>query len=182
MSKTVYNTTSESDRFKEGASLYRRFLLMPEKYKDNTAFLKVIMKGKFGGWKLRASLINAFGFEAGNVLFMNNLEALDIDTSDIDVNVLDVGCIAEGEAAEWVLDNEITTGTVFEGEFELRYQLVKDIAGIKASPRSEDAKIAMLILKKGIDVIERRDEKAEIEEIDRIDMMDAILNSILQRN
>jgi len=163
MNQATHNTSLESEKFKEGASLYRRFLLMPEKYKGTTALLRVIMKGKFSGWRLRASLLNAFGFEDGKVLFMNNVVALDIDTSDIEDSVLDVDCIAEGEAAEWILDQNVTTGTVFEGEFEFGYELVKDVVGMKGSSRSEDAKIAMLILKKGIAVVEQRKSNVEIE-------------------
>ena len=163
MNQVTHNASQESEGFETGASLYRRFLLMPEKYKGKTALLRVLMKGKFSGWRLRASLINAFGFEDGNVLFMNNVVALGIDTSDIEDSVLDVDCIAEGEAAEWILDQNITTGTVFEGEFEFGYELVKGVVGVKGSPRSEDAKIAMLVLKKGIAVIEQRKSNVETE-------------------
>ena len=168
MSQAINNDLSEIKSYEEDASLYRHFLLMPEKYKGQTAHLRVVMKGKFSGWRLRASLLKAFGFEEGNVLFMNNVVAMGIDTSDIEDSVLDVDCFAEGEAANWVLDEKVTTGTVFEGEFEFRYELVKGVAGVKGSIRSEDAKIAMLVLKKGIKVIEHGTIKKDTENVDEM--------------
>lgn len=126
--------------YEEGAKLYREFLLMPEKYKNKKAHLRVIMRGKFGGWRIKAEVVNAFGFKEGSVLYLNHLEVLNIATNDIEKVNLDVDCIADGKAAEWLIKEGVTTGTEFQGEFEFRYEPVKGVTGTDG-----EAKIAKLV-------------------------------------
>ena len=128
------------EEYEKGAKLYRGFLLMPEMYKNETAHLRVIMRGKFGGWRIKADVVNAFGFEEGKVLYLNHLEVLNVKTDDIEKVNLDVDCIADGDAAKWLIENEVTTGTEFQGVFELRYEPVKGVTGANG-----EAKIAKLV-------------------------------------
>lgn len=134
-----------------GAKLFKRFILLPERYKGKEAVLRVRMDGGFSGWRLRDEMFEAFQVKNGDAILCNDATVFGIDLSDIEEKARTIDFFAEGKHADWILDNEITNGIIFEGKFRFLYELVPD-----AVPRSSgdvDAKIAMLLLLEGIRVI-----------------------------
>lgn len=146
--------TDSSNAYIEGAKLFRKFVRRPERYKNQEAILRVRFDGQYGGWRLRDEVYRAFGFEPGVAVFLNDLYTLGT-TVDIDESVWVLDCFADGEAADWLDDNEVTSGTIFEGKFRFAYELVKDGAGTARTTYAVDAKIANLILLEGLRVISR---------------------------
>ena len=142
------------DSYIEGAKLFRKFVMRPARYRNTEATLRVRFDGEYGGWRLRDGLVRAFGFEPGNILFMNDLFTLGIKPN-VDNRIWVVDCFADGEAADWLEDNEIEPGTIFEGIFRFVYENVKNGAGIAGVSSAVDAYIANLVLVRGIDIISR---------------------------
>lgn len=146
---------SEEIDYALGARKFEKFLIRPVVYKDQTVALRVRMDGRFGGWKLRESLFEAFGFEPGKAMFLNDIFVLGKDEQIVDENCWLVDCFADDEAAEWLEINNVGPGTVFEGEFKFVYSLVPKVAGSIDSSVPVDAYIANLVLVRGIRIVEQ---------------------------
>lgn len=137
---------AHKDIYKDGAVTYRRFVLLPERYKDRDAVLRIRFDGKFGTWLVREALFDAFGLNRGDTLFCNDVSVLGVDFSDIDDDATTIDMFAEGKCADWILDNNITLGSIIEAKFRLAYEFVQ---GDKRS----GYKKAVLIMKEGLSVI-----------------------------
>ena len=166
MKKTQEGSSNQDTTFlndyKEGAKLFRKFVRRPGKYKDQEALLRVKMTGSFSGWRLKDELTGAFGMQNGDCLFMNDLYVLGSDDMDVQRETWIVDGMAEGEAADWIEEADITRGTVFEGVFLMRYE---PVPGLKAGDRAYETSIAMLILKRGIKVVENNGMQENDDEI-----------------
>lgn len=148
------NKKDDSNAYIEGAKLFRKFVKRPAKYKNQEAILRVRFDGKYGGWRLRDDIYKAFGFRPGYALYLNSLYTLGVNP-DVDDDVWMVDGFADEEAADWLDDNEVTQGTIFEGRFKLAYEMVKDAAGTARTMYAVDACIANMILIEGMRVISR---------------------------
>ena len=148
------SSIDDSNAYIEGAKIFRKFVRRPERYKNQETILRVRFDGQYGGWRIRNDIYKAFGFEPGEAIFLNDLYTLGTNV-DIDDDVWKVDCFADGEAADWLDDNDITSGTIFEGKFRFAYEMVKDSAGTARTMYAFDAKIANLILLEGLRVISR---------------------------
>lgn len=152
ISKSAFVTI---DEYINGAKMYRNFVRRPERYKNNLMTLRVRMDGKYGGWMLKDELFEAFDMPKGDALYLNDLWVLGLDNIDVDIEVWQIDCFAIGQAADWLDNNGVTQGTIFEGQFMANYKKVPQIAGRGENNEPVDAMIAKLILVEGIRVIER---------------------------
>lgn len=154
VTKQVNDTSKEplkrqqisKDQYKDGAILFKRFMLLPEKYKNTEATLRVRLDGKFGTWLVREALFEAYGLDRGDTIFCNDVSVLGIDFSDIDEDSATIDMFAEGKSADWIIDNNITLGSIIEAKFLLAYEYVE---GVKES----GYKKAVLIMKMGNSII-----------------------------
>lgn len=158
----------------EGAKLFRRFALLPKRYSGKEAVLRIRMDGQFGTWKVRDEIFIAFGFDPGDALFGNDATVIGINMDDLDERARTIDFFAGGENADWILDNGITTGTIFEGKFRFVYEQVEDI--VSRSHGNAAANIAALILIEGKTVIgkEARTRKAKSIRSDLFDVLSDI--------
>ena len=134
-----------------GAKLFRRFALLPQRYSGREVVLRIRMDGQFGTWKMRDEFFTAFGFDPGDTLFGNDATVIGINMDDLDERARTVDFFAGSENADWILDNEITTGTIFEGKFKFAYEQVEGV--VSRSYGDTAASIAALILIEGKTVI-----------------------------
>ena len=138
----------------DGAELFSRYIKLPAIYKNQDAVLLVRFDGKFGSYMLNDALPTAFGFQPGTALFLNSLFVLgkepDVPTKDWYVD-----CFASNKAADWILDNNVTSGTIFKGRFRLAYEKTSGIARRTENGPEVDAYIVNLILLEGIEVVSR---------------------------
>lgn len=134
-----------------GAKLFRRFALLPQRYSGREVILRIRMDGQFGTWKMRDEFFTAFGFDPGDTLFGNDATVIGINMDDLDERARTIDFFAGSENADWILDNEITTGTIFEGKFKFAYEQVED--AVSRSYGDTAASIAALILIEGKTVI-----------------------------
>lgn len=136
-----------------GAKLYAKFIKRPGRYRGQEAILRVRMYGGYGDSRLREELYEAFGMPIGDALYLNDLFVLGT-AIDVDKKGWLIDAWADGEAADWLDDNEITTGTVFEAKFRFAYEIVKN-GGHAEGETPHDVYQAKLIMLEGIKVIER---------------------------
>ena len=134
-----------------GAKLFRRFALLPQRYSGREVVLRIRMDGQFGTWQMRDEFFTAFGFDPGDTLFGNDATVIGINMDDLDERARTIDFFAGSENADWILDNEITTGTIFEGKFKFAYEQVED--AVSRSYGDTAASIAALILIEGKTVI-----------------------------
>lgn len=134
-----------------GAKLFRRFALLPQRYSGREVVLRIRMDGQFGTWKMRDEFFTAFGFDPGDTLFSNDATVIGINMDDLDERARTIDFFAGSENADWILDNEITTGTIFEGKFKFAYEQVEGV--VSRSYGDTAASIAALILIEGKTVI-----------------------------
>lgn len=135
-----------------GAKLFKRFILLPERYKGKEAVLRIRMTGGFSGWRLRDEMFDAFKVKNGDTIFGNDATVFGVDLSDVEEKAQVIDFFAEGKNADWILDNDITNGTIFEGKFRFLYENVVSVAS-RPFGRDADAKIAALLLIEGLRVI-----------------------------
>ena len=134
-----------------GAKLFRRFALLPQRYSGREVVLRIRMDGQFGTWKMRDEFFTAFGFDPGDTLFGNDATVIGINMDDLDERARTIDFFAGSENADWILDNEITTGTIFEGKFKFAYEQVEGV--VSRSYGDTAASFAALILIVGKTVI-----------------------------
>lgn len=142
-----------SEDYIHGAKTYRKFVRRPERFKNTEVTLRVRMNGMYSGWQLKDELFMAYGMRSGDALYLNKLWVLGMDNIDVEDNLWEIDCFAQDEAADWLDENGVTQGTVFDGVFRLAYELIPKIAS-RGVYESVDAKIAKLILVKGLSIIE----------------------------
>ena len=144
----------EEEAYLKGAATFKKFLLMPGAYCGDAneaaknVRLRVRFDGTFGSWHLKEELFEAFEIDIGRAIFFNDLFVLGVDFSDMGDEAKHIDCFATGKAAEWILDNHITKGSVFEGNFSLEWKYVKNVAGkSRLQLGASDAYIAKLVLR-----------------------------------
>ncbi len=140
--------THPKEEYLRGAAVYRNFILMPGEFCEQTVRLRVRFEGSFGSWKLKEELFEAYGLPIGRALYLNNLFVLGVDYSSIGEEARHIDAFAVGDAAKWLLEKNITSGSVFEGYFKLEWKYVRNVAGkSKLQIGASDAYIAKLILR-----------------------------------
>lgn len=139
-----------------GAKLYARFIKRPERYKETEAVLRVRMDGRYGDSRLREELYEAFNMPIGDALYLNDLFVLGYPV-DVDPAGWLIDAWADGEAADWLDDNDVTTGTTFEAKFRFAHEIVK--GGARIPSGTKDAYQAKLIMLEGVRVIEKEPKR-----------------------
>lgn len=134
---------SNKDKYMKGAEIFRRFTLLPERYKNQEVYLRVRIDGHFGCWKQRDALFEAYDLPPGDTLRMADAFVLGIDFYDIDSTANRMDLYAEGKNADWILDSSVSRGSIIEGKFKLLYETVENITS------SGDAKVAVLLMVEG---------------------------------
>lgn len=143
----------EKDDFTTGAEIFKRFILLPERYKNEVITLRIRVDGSFGSWKQRDVLFEAYDLPPGDTLRIKDVIAYGVDFMDVDSEATTIDMYAEGKNADWILDSSVTKGSIVEGRFKLLYETIEDITV------SGDAKIAALLMVEGISVTNKKRRK-----------------------
>lgn len=147
-------------KYLEGAKLYRKFLLVPERLKNTEVLLRVRMDGQFANNFIRRDeLFDAYKLKKGDTVVAESVIPVGIDYSDINNDAAYLDLYAEGKHADWIIDNGITTGVIFEGRFKLVYELIEGVAQNKANSKPFASKIPALILIEGLSVIGKSNDE-----------------------
>lgn len=105
------------------------------------------MDGQFGTWKMKDEFLTAFGFDSSDTLFGNDATVIGINMNDLDERARTIDFFAGSENADWILDNEIATGTIGEWKFKFAYEQVDGV--VSRSYGDIAANVAALILIEG---------------------------------
>ena len=142
-----------------GAKKFRKFILVPERLKNEEIYLRVRMDGLFANNHIRRDeLYEAYNLNKGDTVVAENVIPIDLDMTDIGNNGGYVDLYAEGKNADWIIDNDITTGIIFEGKFKMVYETVEGVAQNKSHSEPFSAKVPALILLEGTKVIGKSEE------------------------
>lgn len=111
-----YSVTN-SDLVKGGKD-FEVFWLRPKKMANTEAILKMRVNQPWGGWKLKDGLVESLGLEVGDTI---NTEVTVLNGPGLIENADDTDLFASGAGADWLLDNDIGQGSIFEAKVKFVY-------------------------------------------------------------
>lgn len=99
----------DADTLRKGANLFEKFWLRPQRLAGKLVPLRLRINKKFSGWKVKDELIRAVGLTVGDSI----VTEVSIQLSD---NIIDddgdTDLFADGDGADWLLDQVQNAGTV----------------------------------------------------------------------
>lgn len=149
--KRMENAHQTVNDYGAGAKLYKKFVKRPARYSGQDAVLRVRMDGQYGDVRLREEVYTSFGMPIGDALYLNDL-FVQGTSIDVDYRGWLIDAFAEGDAADWLDENEVTTGTVFEAKFRFAYEVVKN-GGAARGELPHDVYQAKLIMVRGVRIV-----------------------------
>ena len=152
-SQNLSNISSSASDYKSGAEVFKRFLILPGRYRNKEVFLRIRVSSKFSTWMVKDELFQAYNLNRNDTVHCSDgAYVIGVDLSDIKKSGIGLDLFAEGKNADWMLDNGVTLGTVFEGVFRLCYE---NVSGISSAGRTIG--MAALVLVKGSSIIGKDD-------------------------
>lgn len=107
----VLKTDVTEDALRDGANKFERFWLRPQRLAGRMVPVRLRINKKFGGWKVKDELIRAVGLTVGDCITTE--VSVQLGNNIID-DVGDTDLFADGEGADWILD-QVTNAGVVEG-------------------------------------------------------------------
>lgn len=110
-SSTAIPTSTEitDEALRDGANRFERFWLRPQREAGRIIPVRVRINKKFSGWKVKDELIRAVGLTVGDCI--STEVSVQMGNSIIDDHG-DTDLFADGEGADWLLDQVIKAGAV----------------------------------------------------------------------
>ena len=105
------NTDISEEALRDGANKFERFWLRPQRLAGRIVPVRLRINKKFGGWKVKDELIRAVGLTVGDCITTE--VSVQLGNNIID-DAGDTDLFADGEGADWILD-QVTTAGVVEG-------------------------------------------------------------------
>ena len=102
-------TDVNEDMLRTGANEFEKFWLRPQRLAGKLVPLRMRLNKKLGGWKVKDELIRALGLTVGDSI--NTEVSVQLASGLIDDNG-DTDLFADGEAADWLIDQIQSAGTV----------------------------------------------------------------------
>lgn len=158
--------TITEDDLREGARAFELFSLLPKTMDGKTAWIKMKINKKWGGWRLKDELVEAMGLEIGNTI---NTEITVLEGPGLCRDEDDVDLFASGDVAQWLLMNDVGQGSEIEGKVKFVYT---------SSPVGRNDKVIWtikLILLDACRIIKEREYKKEETEASSIEKLIKLL-------
>lgn len=138
-----------ADEYKAGAEIFKRFLILPGRYKNQEVYLRVRLNNSFSTWIVKDTIFISRRLNRDDTIHSDDgAHVIGCDFSDIGKPGRAVDLFAEGKNADWLLDNNVSRGMVFEGTFKLSYE---EISGVSSDGKR--ISVAALILVNGSSII-----------------------------
>ena len=119
LEKLSYISSSESkknisvevslDNLRQGAILFEKFWLRPQKLAGKLVPVRVRINRKLGGWKVKDELVRSLGLTVGDTVSTEVTVQLGVGLIDDEG---DTDLFADGEAADWLIDVIQSAGSV----------------------------------------------------------------------
>lgn len=148
----MIENTNESvleEEYKKGAKDFEIFWLRPKKKRNNTVVLRFQVNKPWTGWRLKDELVKSINLTPGDTI---STEITVIGGPGMIGDVDDADLFADGDAADWLLENEIREGSITEGKVKLCYE--KAPVGVN----SKEVWKASLVFLEGLQVIQHKTE------------------------
>lgn len=104
-------TNVTEDVLRDGANQFERFWLRPQRLAGRIIPVRLRINNKFSGWKVKDELIRAVGLTVGDCI--STEVSIQLGNNLID-DIGDTDLFADGEGADWILD-QVTSAGVVEG-------------------------------------------------------------------
>ena len=115
------STNITEEKLRENTKLFEAFWLRPKHYANQTATLRLRINKKWGGWKLKDELVNSLELEVGDTI---STEVSPQFMSELIDDANDTDLFASGSGADWLLDNNVTVGTIIDCTVRFAYTKV----------------------------------------------------------
>lgn len=130
----------------DGARRFELFWLRPSRYAEQEATLRIRLNGKFSGWKLKDELVESLGLTVGDTV---NVEVSVLLGPEIIADPDDVDLFADGDAATWLLDSVVDSGSPNGYVMDVRARFVYREAPV-GGPTGRSVGKASLVLLEGV--------------------------------
>lgn len=134
----------DENELKEGAKLFERFWLLPKRYMDQTAKMRLRINKKWGGWKLKDELVSSLRLEIGDTI---STEITPYFTNNIIDDDNDTDLFASADVADWLLENNVGIGTIID--CSVRFAYTKVPVGFNG----KDVYKISLVMEEGLSVV-----------------------------
>lgn len=114
---TPDKTVSESE-LKNNAKAFEMFWLRPRKFDDQEFILQMEITKNWNGWKLKDALVKSVGLEVGDTI---NTEVRVLNGPGLIDDADDTDLFADGEGADWLLENEVGRGSIINAKVKFKY-------------------------------------------------------------
>lgn len=111
VSDAVFKTDVTEESLRDGANTFERFWLRPQRLAGRVIPVRLRINKRFSGWKVKDELIRAIGLTVGDCI--TSEVSVQLGNNIID-DVGDTDLFADGEGADWILD-QVTNAGVVEG-------------------------------------------------------------------
>lgn len=103
-----------------GAKEFECFWLRPFRGRDEEVVLRMRINKKWGGWKLRDGLVKSLDLTVGDTI---NTEVTVLDGPGLIEEEDHTDLFADGEGADWLLENEVITNSEIVAKVKFKYSL-----------------------------------------------------------
>lgn len=142
--RITHSSTSSLLEGKEALNAYKKFLLMPNRYRDAEAIISLRVNSGFSGWMLRDDLVTTLGLTLGDTVQCDVISVDDETNEMLSESLREIDLFADGENAEWLVDNVTHTGTILKVHVKFVCKIVR---GITRNPDQEVLKVALIMIK-----------------------------------
>lgn len=110
-----------------GAKNFEFFYLRPKKMANQEAILRMRINKSWSGWKLKDGLVKSLGLEIGDTI---NTEVTVLECSGLIDEADDVDLFADGDGANWLLENGARKHSTIVAKVKFLYSLAP-VGGIE---------------------------------------------------
>lgn len=134
----------------KGARDFEVFWLRPKKMANQEAILRMKINTRWGGWKLKDGLVESLGLVVGDTI---NTEVRVLNASGLISEADNTDLFADGEGADWLLDNDVGLGSVIDAKVRFVYAEAP-VGGLEGRTIWKIS----LVFVEGYNVVEKRSE------------------------
>ena len=157
MDNAINSYSINDGELEKGAKEFEVFCLRPKKMAGQEAILRMIITQKWGGWRLKDELVMSMELEVGDTI---NSEVHILYGPGLIKDEENLDLFASGEAADWLLDNNVGLGSVIDAKVKFAYKRVP------VGQNGKEVWTASLILVEGYNVIEHRSTDFGVNQVD----------------
>lgn len=150
----------------KGARDFEVFWLRPQKMANKEVILRMEIKTRWGGWKLKDGLVKSLGLVVGDTI---NTEVSVLNAPGLIDDKEDTDLFACGAGADWLLENDIGFGSVIDAKVKFVYAKAP-VGGLEGK---EVWKISLVFVE-GYHIEKKRDLNLEHDSIESISSLAAL--------